>query len=48
MMVFFPISVEQKNQFDQEGYLIIRQAIEVETIANPSPFWIFGILVAFA
>ena len=34
MMDFLPITVEQQNQFDQEGYLIIRQAIEEETIAK--------------
>ena len=32
MMDFSPVTVEQQKQFDQEGYLIVRQAIEEETI----------------
>ena len=34
MMDFSPVTVEQQKQFDQEGYLIVRQAIEEETIVR--------------
>ena len=34
MMDFVPITTEQQKQFDQEGYLIVRQAIGEETIAK--------------
>ncbi|MEC7868061.1 MAG: hypothetical protein VYE00_10515, partial [Candidatus Poribacteria bacterium] len=34
MMDFSPVTIEQQKQFDQEGYLIVRQAIEEETIVR--------------
>ena len=33
MLDFVPIAAEQLNQFDHEGYLIVRRAIDAETVS---------------